>query len=418
MATKKPLVLYSGSMQELGAADRLDYVQLVGDTMTGNLTISKATPQFILNKAASGQAARIMGTTAGVGRWSVELGDTGAESGSNVGSSFRVFRHNDAGAAQDGTYGAFAIQRSDGSAFVYNAMYVGGTIFAGPTPFGGVGQGQLILNSTMGAGTGNAVIESRDAGTRAWTLELGTGTTKEVALTKWNGASNLGTVLRASWSSNVIYSSATSWNHTGAMAADRFYWIGSVPALVPQGGTYGTDGTTRWNIVWDTASGQGDTGYGGHYHQPGVVSFWQVNQAGVFLRYRNDGHLLAAAAFDVYSDIRTKFDIEPIDNVRERVEAAPVRTFRKATEIPTMVGPAHPSAAPRRIGVLAQELEVHTPEAVTIHATDDYPDLRSVDASALGALALAGVQDLYARLDAALSRILELEQQLNPAGTA
>jgi hypothetical protein len=417
VATKKPLVHYTGSIRELAASDRLDYVLLAGDTVTGNLAIGKANPQFSLIKSGSGQYARIASYTNTSPRWAMDLGDTGAESGSNVGSNFRVFRYNDAGAAQDGSYGAFAIQRSDGSVFIYNALYTAGTICAGPVPFGAAGQGALILDSTMGAGTGNSVIESRDSGSRTWTLELGSGGTKNVALTKWNGGSSLGTIWSVSWSTDVISSSGT-WNHNGAMAANNFYWNGNYNGLTPQGGTYQFDGTYRINILWNATGGQGDTNYAAAYHQPGVISFWQVNQAGVFLRYRNDGHLLAAAAFDVYSDVRTKFDIEPIDNVRERIEAAPVRTFRKSAEIPIIAGPAHPSAAPRRIGVLAQELEIHTPEAVTIHATDDYPDLRSVDASALGALALAGVQDLYARLDAALSRIHELERQLNPAGTA
>lgn len=415
MATKKPLVLYAGSMQELGAADRLDYVKLGGDSMTGDLAIGKASPTLILNKAASGQSATLRGSMGGTARWDVVLGDSGAESSPASGSHYRIIRYNNAGAAQDGANGAFAIARDNGDAYIYNRLNVT-TIRLGNAYSGGTGSVGFTMTADLSAAN-NAIVGENNA-SRRWLLELGNVGSQNLVISRWSGASSLLSIpFTIEWATGW-FSTNGAWNHTGSMAADAFYWQGANTGLVPQGGTWQTDGTHRINTIWNVTGGQGDTNYAAAYHQPGVVSFWQLNQAGVFMRYRNDGHLLVQAAYDVYSDVRTKFDIEPIDNVRERIEAAPVRTFRKSTEIPIIAGPTHPSAAPRRIGVLAQELEIHTPEAVTIHATDDYPDLRSVDASALGALALAGVQDLYSRLDAALSRIHELEQQLKPASTA
>jgi len=77
------------------------YVLKAGDTMTGDLTISKSTPALGFNKSASGQTQGINGYTNSVLRWSVAFGDANAESGSNVGSNFAISRFNDAGTAID-----------------------------------------------------------------------------------------------------------------------------------------------------------------------------------------------------------------------------------------------------------------------------------------------------------------------------
>jgi hypothetical protein len=69
-----------------------------GDTMTGNLTINKNTPSFILNKTAAGQDAVVQGRMASVMRWQVNLGNSNAESGGNAGSNFSIDGFTDGGA--------------------------------------------------------------------------------------------------------------------------------------------------------------------------------------------------------------------------------------------------------------------------------------------------------------------------------
>lgn len=66
-------------------------------TTTGDLAISKSGPALTLNKPASGTSSQIVGTNNGVTRFSIELGDAGAESGSNTGSDFALSAFNDAG---------------------------------------------------------------------------------------------------------------------------------------------------------------------------------------------------------------------------------------------------------------------------------------------------------------------------------
>ena len=75
----------------------LTYLPLSGGTLTGNVTIDKATPSLGLNKSGSGQSSRIEGQSASVRRWSLVLGETDAEAGSDTGSSFYLYAWDDAG---------------------------------------------------------------------------------------------------------------------------------------------------------------------------------------------------------------------------------------------------------------------------------------------------------------------------------
>jgi hypothetical protein len=77
------------------------FVNLSGDTMTGDLNIANADPVLTLSKAASGNLARINGMVGNLARWSIDLGGALAESGANAGSNFNIWRYNDAGAAID-----------------------------------------------------------------------------------------------------------------------------------------------------------------------------------------------------------------------------------------------------------------------------------------------------------------------------
>ena len=82
--------------------DTAVFVMKNGDTMTGDLTISKATPSFNLDKPSPGTNAAFYGTVGGLKRWGFILTDTQAESGGNSGSGFGIYRYNDAGAFIDG----------------------------------------------------------------------------------------------------------------------------------------------------------------------------------------------------------------------------------------------------------------------------------------------------------------------------
>jgi hypothetical protein len=76
------------------AATRAFVVAKAGDTMTGDLIISKATPSLTLDKAAVGQACSVLGHQAGSPRWGITL--AGATT-----SDFNIDRYNDSGVYQD-----------------------------------------------------------------------------------------------------------------------------------------------------------------------------------------------------------------------------------------------------------------------------------------------------------------------------
>lgn len=74
-------------------------VSKAGDTMTGDLQISKANPNINIVKSAAAQQCGITGALATAGnRWFMSLGNSTAESGSNVGSDFTLYRYADNGA--------------------------------------------------------------------------------------------------------------------------------------------------------------------------------------------------------------------------------------------------------------------------------------------------------------------------------
>lgn len=88
-------------------------VKKTGDTMTGNLDISKTAPTLILNKAIDTDVAQVIGRKSGVPRWIMHLGSSGAEAGSNAGSDFALLNYNDAGAYLST---ALSIMRATGNA--------------------------------------------------------------------------------------------------------------------------------------------------------------------------------------------------------------------------------------------------------------------------------------------------------------
>jgi hypothetical protein len=88
----------------------LGFVLKTGDTMTGDLTIAKASPVVVLDKPTSGSNVQFIGKTAGVPRWTFTFGDGGAESGGNAGSNFLLQHHTDAGGAAT----TFSIARATG----------------------------------------------------------------------------------------------------------------------------------------------------------------------------------------------------------------------------------------------------------------------------------------------------------------
>ena len=85
-----------GAWVDAAAADDARFVNVAGDTMTGNLVIDKTDPNIRLKKNAGGQAY-ISGDVGTNYRWVMELGNNVAEIGSNAGSNFAISGFSDTG---------------------------------------------------------------------------------------------------------------------------------------------------------------------------------------------------------------------------------------------------------------------------------------------------------------------------------
>jgi Chaperone of endosialidase len=112
--------------------------------------------QLTVNKPASGVSAAILGATNGLARWRLILGDVTTESGTNVGSNFRIDRFDNAGAFLDIP---LYIERSTGRVVITgNATQ--------PAPM-------LAINKTAPAGSQASSIQGQTSGTTRWQMALG-----------------------------------------------------------------------------------------------------------------------------------------------------------------------------------------------------------------------------------------------------
>lgn len=111
--TNTGVVVLPPSVQLPGLGPALgDYVRKTGDTMSGNLTITKNYPELDL-RANPGTAALVVGKRADTIRWYIQLPNETAETGGNAGSDFALNRCDD-----NGTYigTPFIIHRRTGNA--------------------------------------------------------------------------------------------------------------------------------------------------------------------------------------------------------------------------------------------------------------------------------------------------------------
>jgi hypothetical protein len=139
------------------------YVAKTGDTMTGDLIITKDTPQFWLNRTGTG-ASIIRGKKNNLERWAITLGDGDPESGGNAGSSFRIYNFNDAGA----NIGIpFQIDRADGSLHVAYTFFSSGINIAAAIYAPSKGHHLGVAGGSVGV-LADANIKLYDNGSGNW----------------------------------------------------------------------------------------------------------------------------------------------------------------------------------------------------------------------------------------------------------
>ena len=134
-ARQKVAGVWSAWAEQAGAIADTDvrYVNVAGDTMTGNLTVDAISPRLILDREGDTGEAGIVGGKGGAFRWFISLG-AGAET-ANAGSDFGIYRYNDAGTP----ISAFGMYRGTGHATFGSNLTVQGvlTVSNGPSTITG-----------------------------------------------------------------------------------------------------------------------------------------------------------------------------------------------------------------------------------------------------------------------------------------
>jgi len=188
------------------------YVELTGDTMSGNLTMHEASvvvqgtavSTIGLNKLADATNASVVSYTNGLPRWALMVADASPEASGNAGSDFKLIRHDDAGTQLDAP---LTINRASGNATFWGAVAVNGIdgfyVSAGPTTLnttlavGGsatVNGGVNITSATPGLslnanGASTGLINYTEAGLQYWVLQFTAGT---FLLNKFSGGVQTG----------------------------------------------------------------------------------------------------------------------------------------------------------------------------------------------------------------------------------
>jgi len=151
----------TGASTAPDALTALGAVAKAGDTMTGDLTISKVSPSLLLKKSAADQHVGIGTYTIDKPRWFLSLGTALPEGGANAGSDVTFYRYDDAGALIGP---ALDIARADATALFYGKLQANGGIYtitsanSGAVHFGNSGTKYLLFDGTNYTLTGGQLL--------------------------------------------------------------------------------------------------------------------------------------------------------------------------------------------------------------------------------------------------------------------
>jgi len=175
-------------------------------SLTGDLTITKTTPNLTLNKTTASNAD-LVGAFNGSNRWTLRLGDGNAETGGNAGSNFNIYRWADNGTFIDIPLG---ILRSTGQ------ITMGSTVAStSPTT------GALVVGGGLGVGGAISVGSPTAMPINAASLRAGTNDTTWAMACRPTGAVGYCLVFENSAAANVgnITSGATNTAYSTASDA-------------------------------------------------------------------------------------------------------------------------------------------------------------------------------------------------------
>jgi hypothetical protein len=395
----------TGSSTAAGALTALGAVAKAGDTMSGDLTITKANPALFFNKSVSGQSNYISGQTAGVARWWIRPGNDAAESGSNAGSNFDMLRYSDTGVYLGV---ALDINRATGATTITSPVASTSAATGALTVAGGVGIGGLLYTGgeiSMSVYTNADArfhINNMAAGGGQWWLGASSPFSGIVGLTGFAIYDKLAAALRlAILEGGSVYiptNIASTSSTTGALRVVGGVGIGG-SLYVSGDGQIGTSAQGRTMRVW--GDGGHNTGlklkYTGGSGNP--ISLIQGSDDQFYIGFGTTSIAYIDRISGVYSalsDERLKPNREMLSHsvAREVVDALEIYDYDKAGN------------ALRGVGLTAQQ-------AHSVHKTLGQPgtnegDYWFADKAAPVPFIISNVQQINQRLDR-LERLLKEE---------
>ncbi|RPI43312.1 MAG: tail fiber domain-containing protein [Hyphomicrobiaceae bacterium] len=328
------------------------FVQKAGDTMTGDLMISKASPLLTLNKTGAGQNVGVVGSGAGVTRWSVNLANNDPESTGNAGSNFNINRFADNGTLI-GT--PFAINRATGNVTLTGQLAAAQLAAASATLTGQLAAASAVLTGSL------SVVGITSTGT-VWVAS-------PLVVDHASQPQNFFSVASVNKGSIFFHNSTNTMriNVVGALAdffLDQFGICALGIGFKDRAGQSGAYGTHVLNFNWTGSA----------------LQFWSDTT--------NVGNIT------ITCDYRTKENVHPLDSTWDKVKALNPVKYNNA-DYP----PLFERDDVERWGFLAHELQQTLLPSAATGSKDQENLIQSPDLMSVVAALTRTVQELQMRVE-------------------
>jgi hypothetical protein len=370
-------------------------VKVTGDTMTGILTMSAASPQTVFAQAAAGggNSSMIYNTVANVPRWAIVLNDAAAETGSNAGSNYGVNRYDDAGTFMDRP---LAVNRATGATTLKD-VFVNAINQSGANTL-------HYMNKAASGGQNN--ISGATAGIERWritlgdaTAESGSATGSDFAINRFdNAGATLGTPLTISRATGQA-TFAQSIYSTAAGGPPVQFGGGAATGVFADGSNIAIRTYVGSQIYFQTGGG--------------ASTLAQMLANGDFIIGGANATKASGTTWVNPSDERIKQDVKeyPVGLASISKLRPIMYKFKRETRYEEDI------LANTYVGLVAQEAELVMPDIVATKSFKvgdiELEDFRFLDASNITFALVNAVKELKAYIERLETRIKDLEAQLN-----
>jgi len=343
-----------------------------------------------LDKSGSGQSNDILSYTNGVQRWLMRIGDDSAESGSNTGSNFALYRYSDAGAYIGST---LVINRQNGTTSVSNGLQCKG--------LNSDGEGLTVDNTVWVGGRISVQGNTQPSLFNGEVQCFGAFKGYSTVMASGRITSNANDVAAIYATAGGIYTEYTS--PAAFRATNGGAQVNAIYGLNCFGNGSGTNpyvcAVTVCNPNWNAMYQQG-------LHYPGVWAGMRFNLGGVTFDMNASTGQMIVQGVALTSDLRTKTNLQPIDSAVQLFANCQAYEYDR-------IGMANLDGTPvHEIGLIAQYVEQDIPKAIHHHlASEEYRKdyQRGIDLGAMNALQSQAIGELLERVTTLEARVNELE---------